>query len=87
MTLSFGKLSSLQQIKEKNPLLTLVILKLLSVELILVMLIKDGRTQGSTDPVPVGHPSLTEADGGRTFFFESNSFERRRRLPVHESLN
>ena len=49
MTLIIEKLSSLQQINEKNLLLTLVILKLLSVELILVMQIKDERNQGFMD--------------------------------------
>ena len=49
MTLIIEKYCSLQQINEKNLLLTLVILKLLSVELILVMQIKDERNQGFMD--------------------------------------
>ena len=50
MTLSFEKLSSLQQINEKNLLLTLEISKLPNVELILEMQIKEERNQGHTDP-------------------------------------
>ena len=49
MTLIIEKYCSLQQINEKNLLLTLVILKLLSVELILVMQIKGERNQGLMD--------------------------------------